>query len=89
MADASSLCALLRCKPRRFAYSPERAFGGLLNAHFGSTGLRHSFNHAQELGKVAMPAARIGIEIRLLTKLADLWMALLVLPFAERTLLVQ
>jgi len=34
-----------------------------------------------------MIAARIGIEIRLLTKLADLWMALLVLPFAERTLL--
>ena len=34
-----------------------------------------------------MIAARIGIEIRLLTKLAGLWMALLVLPFAERTLL--
>jgi hypothetical protein len=34
-----------------------------------------------------MIAARIGIEIRLITKLAGLWMALLVLPFAERTLL--
>ena len=34
-----------------------------------------------------MIAARIGIEIQLIAKLAVLWIALLVLPFAERTLL--